>query len=184
MHVEPQKAKQRANKHETKTRQIDLSWIKRNPTKRGEWLWQRSTCQPIQPIGKVHGVRFATMMKAAIGTYHQPSSISTEQPGKIHVRHIQHDISKHKRPKRQNHLGHEFRAGAHSFAFAFAADTFPIIHCAKNGKPNHHDHRHKHGTPDPHRKPIKAAALSKPLSNSTGRMNITPPMVGVPIFTP
>ena len=31
---------------------------------------------------------------------------------------------------------------------------------------------------------INAAALSKPLNSSTGKMNITPPMVGVPIFTP
>ncbi len=107
-----------------------------------------SPASPSSPSVKFTAFDSLTMMKAAIGMYHQPRSMSPLTPGRRRSGTSEHVFQYIGCSQRQNDLGQEFRPGAHPFAAAFAADAFPIVDRAQRGVSNHDDQRHQHGAPD------------------------------------
>jgi hypothetical protein len=140
--------------------------------------------RPSRPSVKLTAFDMLTMMKAAMGMYHQPSSKKPLTPGMKRSGTPSRNFSTHAVPNPRTTCSRNLlrmlmprpRWGPRMPCQSSTAPTAPKATMTTMGTST--DRPRPLST-----KPISATAFKRTVSRSTGTMNMTPPMVGVPIFT-
>jgi hypothetical protein len=106
------------------------------------------TCQAIESIREIDGIRFADDDEGCNGDVPQPQFDIAMSPWQTHFGRTQ-QVFQHKRsPDRQDNLCKKFCAGPHPFATPFAANPFPIIQSPQRGVSDQDDERYEHRAAD------------------------------------